>query len=183
MKATGLVRRIDDLGRVAVPKEIRRMLHLREGDPLEIYIEDGKLIFRRYNPLAINSDAQEMARHILSDIGFTRYAVYDTFTKLFGAKEFPRELPDEIRIACQINENCEWLELELPGEKLLDRVQMYNKICVARIMADKDLIGYLVCDANEIPASLSDVKDASLVKRLQLLQVAKTVSHLCTLSN
>lgn len=49
MKATGLVRRIDDLGRVVIPKEIRRTLNIKEGDPLEIYTgEDGAVIFRKY---------------------------------------------------------------------------------------------------------------------------------------
>lgn len=42
MKATGIVRRIDDLGRIVIPKEIRRILHIREGDPLEIYIAYGR---------------------------------------------------------------------------------------------------------------------------------------------
>ncbi len=51
MKATGIVRRIDDLGRVIIPKEIRRSLRIREGDPLEIYVEDGAVIYKRYRPL------------------------------------------------------------------------------------------------------------------------------------
>ena len=52
MKATGIVRRIDDLGRVVIPKEIRRTLRIREGDPLEIYTEkDGEVIFKKYSPM------------------------------------------------------------------------------------------------------------------------------------
>jgi len=52
MKATGIVRRIDDLGRVVIPKEIRRTMRIREGDPLEIYTErDGEVIFKKYSPL------------------------------------------------------------------------------------------------------------------------------------
>ena len=52
MKATGIVRRIDDLGRVVIPKEIRRTLRIREGDPLEIYTEkDGEVIFKKYSIL------------------------------------------------------------------------------------------------------------------------------------
>lgn len=51
MKATGIVRRIDDLGRVVIPKEIRRTASIREGDPLEIFLdEDGAVVFRKYNP-------------------------------------------------------------------------------------------------------------------------------------
>ena len=52
MKATGIVRRIDDLGRVVIPKEIRRNLRIREGDPLEIFIEkDGEIILKKYSPI------------------------------------------------------------------------------------------------------------------------------------
>ena len=52
MKATGIVRRIDDLGRVVVPKEIRRTLRIREGDPLEIFTEkDGSIVLRKYSPI------------------------------------------------------------------------------------------------------------------------------------
>lgn len=52
MKATGIVRRIDDLGRVVIPKEIRRTMRIREGDPLEIYTSnEGEVIFKKYSPI------------------------------------------------------------------------------------------------------------------------------------
>ena len=52
MKATGIVRRIDDLGRVVIPKEIRRTMRIREGDPLEIYTStNGEVIFKKYSPI------------------------------------------------------------------------------------------------------------------------------------
>ena len=52
MKATGIVRRIDDLGRVVIPKEIRRTMRIREGDPLEIYTDaEGEVIFKKYSPM------------------------------------------------------------------------------------------------------------------------------------
>lgn len=52
MKATGIVRRIDDLGRVVVPKEIRRTLRIREGDPLEIFTDrEGEIILKKYSPI------------------------------------------------------------------------------------------------------------------------------------
>ncbi len=57
MKATGIVRRIDDLGRVVIPKEIRRTMRIRDGDPLEIYTEkDGEVIFKKYSPMGELSD-------------------------------------------------------------------------------------------------------------------------------
>jgi len=52
MKATGIVRRIDDLGRVVIPKEIRRTMRIREGDPLEIFTESGgEVVFKKYSPV------------------------------------------------------------------------------------------------------------------------------------
>lgn len=63
MKATGIVRRIDDLGRVVVPKEIRRVLRIREGDPLEIYTSSsGEIILKKYSPIGDMSQiAAELA--------------------------------------------------------------------------------------------------------------------------
>ncbi len=49
MKATGIVRRIDDLGRIVIPKEIRRNMNILDGDPLEIYLEDNRVIFQKYD--------------------------------------------------------------------------------------------------------------------------------------
>lgn len=49
MKSTGIVRRVDDLGRVVIPKEIRRSLHIREGDPLELFIDGNAVCFKKYN--------------------------------------------------------------------------------------------------------------------------------------
>ena len=63
MKATGIVRRIDDLGRVVIPKEIRRTMRIREGDPLEIFTDrDGEVIFKKYSPIGeLNAFASEYA--------------------------------------------------------------------------------------------------------------------------
>ncbi|MBQ0084460.1 MAG: AbrB/MazE/SpoVT family DNA-binding domain-containing protein [Clostridiales bacterium] len=63
MKATGIVRRIDDLGRVVIPKEIRRTMRIREGDPLEIYTDAGGLVvFKKYSPMGeLSSFASQYA--------------------------------------------------------------------------------------------------------------------------
>lgn len=66
MMATGIVRRIDDLGRVVIPKELRRSLHIRENAPLEFFIEDGKLVMQKYNPEKA-SDLLKQAIDLLED--------------------------------------------------------------------------------------------------------------------
>ena len=96
MKATGIVRRVDDLGRIVIPKEIRRTLKIREGDPLEIYTEkDGGVIFRKYSPMG---DLADFANQICESIGANtgRIAAVsdrDTIIALHGAPK--RELMDK----------------------------------------------------------------------------------------
>ena len=96
MKATGIVRRVDDLGRIVIPKEIRRTLRIREGDPLEIYTEkDGGVIFRKYSPMG---DLQEFAVHMCESIGsatghIAAVADRDSIIALHGAPK--RELVDK----------------------------------------------------------------------------------------
>lgn len=50
MKSTGIIRRVDDLGRIVIPKEVRRQLKIREGDPMELYMDENTVIFKRYDP-------------------------------------------------------------------------------------------------------------------------------------
>ncbi|NLM13614.1 MAG: stage V sporulation protein T [Epulopiscium sp.] len=71
MKATGIVRRIDDLGRVVIPKEIRRTLRIREGDPLEIFTDhDGQVILKKYSPIGeLGTFAKEYAEALAQTTG------------------------------------------------------------------------------------------------------------------
>ena len=96
MKATGIVRRVDDLGRIVIPKEIRRTLRIRGGDPLEIYTEkDGGVIFRKYSPMG---DLQEFAAQMCESIGsatghIAAVSDRDSIIALHGAPK--RELMDK----------------------------------------------------------------------------------------
>ncbi|HHV54891.1 MAG TPA: AbrB/MazE/SpoVT family DNA-binding domain-containing protein [Firmicutes bacterium] len=71
MKETGVVRRMDELGRIVIPKEIRRTLRIREGDPLEIFIDRGnEVILKRYAPItAVEDHAQEYAEALHDSLG------------------------------------------------------------------------------------------------------------------
>ena len=86
MKATGIVRRIDDLGRVVIPKEIRRTLRIREGDPLEIYTEkDGAVIFKKYSPMGdLTEFAGRVCEALHKNTGFPA-AVCDRDTVIAAA--------------------------------------------------------------------------------------------------
>ena len=72
MKATGIVRRIDDLGRIVVPKEIRRTLRIREGDALEIFTDrEGEIILKKYSPLGeMGNFADQYAESLAQTLGY-----------------------------------------------------------------------------------------------------------------
>ncbi|NLP25951.1 MAG: AbrB/MazE/SpoVT family DNA-binding domain-containing protein [Clostridiales bacterium] len=78
MKATGIVRRIDDLGRVVIPKEIRRTMRIREGDPLEIYTSnDGEVIFKKYSAINEMSDNATQVADIMYKLASCPVVVFD----------------------------------------------------------------------------------------------------------
>lgn len=90
MKATGIVRRIDDLGRVVIPKEIRRTLRIREGDPLEIFTDrEGEVILKKYSPIGELTDfSREYAESLQQVIGnIVLIGDRDTFVSVCGASK------------------------------------------------------------------------------------------------
>lgn len=78
MKATGIVRRIDDLGRVVIPKEIRRTMRIREGDPLEIYTSsDGEVIFKKYSAMNEMAGNASQVAEVITKLAQCPVVVFD----------------------------------------------------------------------------------------------------------
>lgn len=92
MKATGIVRRIDELGRIVIPKEIRRTLRIREGDPLEIYTDrEGGIILKKYSPIGeLAAFAQDFAEALSQTLGMTA-VISDRDTVLAAGGEHKRD--------------------------------------------------------------------------------------------
>ena len=82
MKSTGLIRRIDDLGRVVIPKEIRRIMRIREGDPLEIFANpsDNSVTFKRYTPYCEKD--WDRAKKIVQKLFVGTFALFDRYGNL-----------------------------------------------------------------------------------------------------
>jgi stage V sporulation protein T len=81
MKATGIVRRIDDLGRIVIPKEIRRNMKIREGDPLELYYDKDAIIFKKYCPM--NDADWKKAGQLISYILDCDFSIFDNWSCVF----------------------------------------------------------------------------------------------------
>ena len=95
MKATGIIRRTDDLGRIVIPKEIRRMLRIRDGEAMELYTDgNDSVIFKKYSPIIIENHAQIAAEALRK--ASIPFAIYDTTSVVEGNKiKFPAFVQDE----------------------------------------------------------------------------------------
>ena len=170
MKATGIVRRVDDLGRIVIPKEIRRTLRIREGDPLEIYTEkDGGVIFRKYSPMG---DLQEFAAQMCEAIGsgtgcIAAVSDRDGIIALSGAPK--RELLDKPNSEAlgRLMEQRKFYRYEQGGPTILpaEGVDKYRLGVAAPILCQGDLMGcvMLLLGEGDAPLEESDQKLARTV--------------------
>ena len=163
MKATGIVRRIDDLGRIVIPKEIRRTLRIREGDPLEIYTEkDGEVIFKKYSPMG---DLTDSAAQICESIGKNtgHIAVVcdrDSIIAVAGAPR--RELADK-RISQELIQLMEARKVyRAPGSAaplpILDGFDRYRVAVAAPVLSEGDLMGCVALLLEEGDAVLGEAE-------------------------
>lgn len=146
MKATGIVRRIDDLGRVVIPKEIRRTMRIREGDPLEIYTNrEGEVIFKKYSPIGeLSSFAGEYA-DTLSRICDLAVVITDRDAVIACAGISKKAFVDK-RVTRELEGIMEGRSVYLrsPGEEpvyVTEEDSAHYVRCAMPIIAEGDLIG------------------------------------------
>ena len=168
MKATGIVRRIDDLGRVVIPKEIRRTMRIREGDPLEIYTSrDGEVIFKKYSLLGgVEDFAAELCETISRSIG-SICAVTDRDTVISVAGGSKRELMGK-HITAELEQIMEGRKIyQYKGEEHTIPVSDGNDnllvTVAAPILAEGDLLG-LVLFVSPAPAAVTGEAEYKLAQ-------------------
>ncbi len=161
MKATGIIRRVDDLGRIVIPKEIRRTLRIREGDPLEIYTEkDGGVIFRKYSPMGDLQDlAAQMCESISASTGrIAAVSDRDAIIALHGAPR--RELmdkPNSEALGRLMDQRKNYLYEQ--GQSRIPAAEGAEKFhlgAAAPILSQGDLMGCVLLLLNEGDSPLSE---------------------------
>jgi AbrB family transcriptional regulator, stage V sporulation protein T len=154
MKATGIVRRIDDLGRVVIPKEIRRTLRIREGDPLEIFVDrDGEVILKKYSPIGELGDfAQEYAEALFENLLITTLICdRDRVISVAGAskKDYLDKAIGELVESCMDQRKLH-IETAMGHKEILQgKPEEYQSFVVAPINAGGDPIGAVILFSKE----------------------------------
>jgi AbrB family transcriptional regulator (stage V sporulation protein T) len=149
MKATGIVRRIDDLGRVVIPKEIRRTLRIREGDPLEIFVDrDGEVILKKYSPIGELGDfAQEYAESLFENLQHvTLICDRDSVIAVAGGskKEYLEKPVGSLVESCMDQRRTLLEANPTRAELIRDMPEQYQSYVVAPIIAGGDPIGAVI---------------------------------------
>lgn len=136
MKATGIIRRIDDLGRVVIPKEIRRTLRIREGDPLEIFLEEDCICFKKYSALgSLDEDTLKIAQTMAQQAFKHQIAIYDDIYKISGPSSYDSHV------------DVSWEENRTPFK--------YKDMGVYPIISDGELYGYICCPESDMGAEMT----------------------------
>ena len=147
LKATGIVRRIDDLGRVVVPKEIRRTLRIREGDPLEIFTDkEGEIILKKYSPIGeLSAFAKQYAESLSQMLGCLA-GICDMDQVVAAAGNGKKELQDE-DITRELGEFLKERKTQnaKAGEKryvpVVSKTEPYSQEVISPILCAGDVIG------------------------------------------
>ena len=153
MKATGVVRRIDDLGRVVIPKEIRKTLRIKEGDPLEIFTDkEGEVILKKYSPIGELSEfAAEYAETLTKTTGHIAYITdKDTVIAVSGAskkewleqgisQELEKILDNKVKYVSKENN-----DMAVPITQNEKNDKIYKAQVIYPIISDGDAIGSVI---------------------------------------
>jgi AbrB family transcriptional regulator, stage V sporulation protein T len=163
MKATGIVRRIDDLGRVVIPKEIRRTLRIREGDPLEIFVDrDGEVILKKYSPIGELGDfAKEYAESLAESTGHIAMITdRDTIITVAGVskKEYLDKPIGSMLENCMENRKINVQPTAGNYEIIRDTAENVASFAAAPIVASGDPIGTVVLLSRDEQVSMGEME-------------------------
>lgn len=164
MKATGIVRRIDDLGRVVIPKEIRRTMRIRESDPLEIFTNrEGEIILKKYSPIGeMTTFAKQYAESLAQVSGrIALIADRDQFIAVSGGlkyllgKSLSRDMEDKIsdrQMVQAVKGEKSFIDI---STEISDEMEQFVS---APILTEGDVIGVVILAANNLKEKMGEVE-------------------------
>lgn len=168
MKATGIVRRIDDLGRVVIPKEIRRTMRIREGDPLEIYTDnDGEVIFKKYSPIGELGNVSTQYADVLYKTANFPVVVCDR-DHVIAVAGIPKKEVLERRVSPSLEEIMESRKFYSRTEDVTGKVQPVEgveriAVAIAPIIASGDVCGSIMFLEGDVGGIASDTENKLII--------------------
>ncbi len=174
MKATGIVRRIDDLGRVVIPKEIRRTMRIREGDPLEIYTSnDGEVIFKKYSAISEMSENAAQVADIMFRLASCPVVIFDRDHVVAVAGVSKKEF-NERRVSAELeelmeNRKCYYAEVGNVNSFIPAEGVEKKAVAVMPILSSGDVTGSVVFLESEKSRTITDLQKSLICAASQFL--------------
>lgn len=169
MKTTGIIRRIDDLGRIVIPKEIRKTMRIKNGESLEIYLDDDSIILKKYSPIesleTIASKYVETFNKVLKHTVIVTdkdkvIAVAGNLKKKYEGKE----ISDFVDRGIERRET--FAERQKKEFEIIKGVEEFGYYSFSSIVSNSDTLGSVIIVSTEIPILDSEEKMASILANL-----------------
>ena len=165
MKATGVIRRIDDLGRIVVPKEIRKNLRIKEGDNLEIFVQNDEIILKKYSLMnKINDISNELTDSIYT---FMKHSIFITDTDTIVAASGPlkkeylnKNISDTI--VESIKRRDKFLENHFKELKIINDKELTCSYVMSTILANGEAVGMILIISEQEKLGDSEMQMASI---------------------
>ena len=169
MKTTGVIRRIDDLGRIVIPKEIRKNMRIKNGDSLEIFVDDDSVILKKYSPIESVEDAalkyvetfnQIIKHNIVVTDRDKVIAVSGPLKKKYSGKEI-----SDFTIR-SIERRDSFVERQKKSFSFVKDIEEFGYYSFSSVVNNGDAIGSVIIISNEVPILESEEKMAIILSKL-----------------
>ncbi len=169
MKTTGVIRRIDDLGRIVIPKEIRKNMRIKNGDSLEIFVDDDSVILKKYSPIESVEDAalkyvetfnQVIKHNIVVTDRDKVIAVSGPLKKKYSGKEI-----SDFSIR-SIERRDSFVERQKKSFSFVKDIEEFGYYSFSSVVNNGDAIGSVIIISNEVPILESEEKMAIILSKL-----------------
>lgn len=147
MKSTGIIRKIDELGRIVIPKEIRKTLNIKESEDLEIFIEEDKIILKKYYRMNNFKDKTIKFIEIFKNYVSGTFILTDRENVLYGITDDDKKL--SIKYLNTLNERKKILNNENIQLEITNTLKKITKYIIFPLISDTDLLGSLLYISNE----------------------------------
>ncbi len=177
MKATGIVRRIDDLGRIVIPKEIRRTLRIREGDPLEIFIQNGgEITLKKHSTMGVLSNVVTVYSEILSKTTGHTVCFVDKEGVISVNGKLKKELNGKAVTEKLVNKLKEREVVVIKKNStttfsLTESDPEYEEVLILPIIADSEVIGGILFLSDKEKIDTTEVKLAKTIGAIITAQI------------
>ena len=160
MKSTGVVRRVDDLGRIVIPKEIRRNLRIRDGEELEIFVDNDVVVLKKFSKVADLSSVSKKIVDVVSSLVNKTVLITDRDTFITGSGEFKKKyLNKEIssKIEDVISSRSVMVQKDIGNIELVDDIDETYSYIISPIISFGDVIGTVIMISNSSLVSEFDI--------------------------